>query len=155
VNVEHSAVVEAVAGAVEQALGVEPEEVVGDATLLGDLGAESIDLLDILFRLERATGVRISAGELASYVQGGIPDEDFGDDDEVITELGLAQLARVMPQIDKAALSGRLRADSVMSLFSVDNLVQLVLSRLDAPLVTGPGSGDASDGTDVALRLTA
>ena len=122
---------ESVVTAVVEALGVEPEEVTPEATLLGDLGAESIDLLDILFRLERATGVKVSAGELAAHVQGGIPDEEFGDDDEIITERGLAQLATVMPQIDVGALSGRLRADEVMGLFTVGNLASLVHARAD------------------------
>jgi acyl carrier protein len=122
---------ESVVTAVVEALGVEPEEVTPEATLLGDLGAESIDLLDILFRLERATGVKVSAGELAAHVQGGIPDEEFGDDDEIITERGLAQLATVMPQIDVTALTGRLRADEVMGLFTVGNLASLVHARAD------------------------
>ena len=121
-----------VASAVADALGAEPEEVTSDATLLDDLGAESIDLLDILFRIERSLGVKITAGELAEYVQGGIADDEFGDADEVITPLGLAQLARVMPQIDTAELAGKLQAGSVMSLFTVDNLVVLVRGRLDA-----------------------
>ena len=129
---ETSELFESVASAVADALGAEPEEVTLDATLLDDLGAESIDLLDILFRIERSLGVKITAGELAEYVQGGIADDEFGDADEVITPLGLAQLARVMPQIDTADLAGRLQAGSVMSLFTVDNLVVLVRGRLDA-----------------------
>jgi acyl carrier protein len=116
--------------AVAEAVGLDVGDVTGDSTLLGDLGAESIDLLDILFRLERVLGVKITAGELAEYVQGGISDEDFGDADEVITPAGLAQLSRVMPQIDVAALAGNLRADAVMGLFTVDNLITLVLDRL-------------------------
>ena len=129
---EHSALFESVASAVADALGAEPEEVTEGATLLDDLGAESIDLLDILFRIERSLGVKITAGELAEYVQGGIPDDEFGDADEVITPAGLAQLARVMPQIDTAELAGKLQAGSVMSLFTVDNLVGLVRGRLEA-----------------------
>jgi acyl carrier protein len=140
VQMQRDELVDAVVEAVSEALGVEPEEVTGEATLLGDLGAESIDLLDILFRVERATGVKISAGELAGYVQGGIPDEEFGDADEVITERGLAQLARVMPQIDVAALAGRLRADAVMGLFTVNNLVTLVRTRLEGE----PTDGEAA-----------
>src|SRR6188768_702471 len=123
---ENTELFESVASAVADALGAEPEEVTADATLLDDLGAESIDLLDILFRIERSLGVKITAGELAEYVQGGIADDEFGDADDVITAVGLAQLARVMPQIDTAELAGRLRAGSVMRLFTVDNLVVLV-----------------------------
>jgi len=129
---EREVVAESVAEAVAEALGLEPEEVTAESTLLGDLGAESIDLLDILFRLERGIGVKITAGELADYVQGGISDEDFGDEEEVITAVGLAQLVKVMPQIDTAALAGSLRADSVMGLFTVDNLVTLVRGRLES-----------------------
>jgi acyl carrier protein len=115
--------------AVADALGLEEDEVTPDATLLGDLGAESIDLLDILFRIERQVGIKIEAGDLAEHVQGGIPDDEFGDDRGYITAVGLAQLARVMPQIDPDELAGRLEAEQVMGLFTVDNLVALVLAH--------------------------
>ncbi|ADI05718.1 acyl carrier protein [Streptomyces bingchenggensis BCW-1] len=127
---------EAVQKAVVEAVGAEPEEVVPEATLLDELGAESIDLLDILFRLERSIGVKIQAAQLAEYVQGGIPDDEFGDENEIITERGLAQLKRVMPQIDVAELSGRLQATQVMGLFTVDNLVDLVVAQVEASAAT-------------------
>jgi acyl carrier protein len=118
--------------AVVDALGVDEEEVTPEATLLGDLGAESIDLLDILFRLERKLGVKIQAADLAAYVQGGIPDEEFGDSDGIITPKGLAQLKRVLPQIDENSLAGKLEAEKVMDLFTVQNLVDMVAKRVEA-----------------------
>ncbi|GAA2483541.1 acyl carrier protein [Streptomyces gobitricini] len=126
---ERNTIVDAVNDAVIDALGVEPEEVTPDATLLDDLGAESIDLLDILFRLERSLGIKIQAAELAAYVQGGIPDEEFGDENEIVSAAGLAQLKKVMPQIDVDALTGTLQATQVMGLFTVENLVALVAHR--------------------------
>ena len=54
--------------AVVDALGVDEDEVTPEATLLDELGAESIDLLDILFRLERKLGVMIQAADLAAYL---------------------------------------------------------------------------------------
>jgi acyl carrier protein len=122
----------AVQDAVVGALGVDEDEVTPEATLLGDLGAESIDLLDILFRLERKVGVKIQASDLAAHVQGGIPDEQFGDDSGIVTSTGLAQLKKVMPQIDEGALSGKLQAEKVLSLFTVDNLVDMVEQRVAA-----------------------
>ena len=119
----------AVQEAVANALGVDDDEAAPDATLMDDLGAESIDLLDILFRIERATGIKIEAGDLAEYVQGGIPDEEFGDEQDVITAKGLAQLKKVMPQLDVAALAGKLPATQVMSHFTVANLAALVAGR--------------------------
>jgi acyl carrier protein len=118
--------------AVVDALGVDEDEVTPEATLLGDLGAESIDLLDILFRLERKVGVKIQASDLAAYVQGGIPDEEFGDDNGIITPKGLAQLKKVMPQIDEDELAGKLEAEKVMSLFTVQNLADMVAERVGA-----------------------
>ena len=70
---------EAVQAAVVGALGVSEDEASPDATLMDDLGAESIDLLDILFRIERSTGVKIQASDLGDYIQGGIPDDEFSD----------------------------------------------------------------------------
>ena len=116
--------------AVVGALGVDEDEVTPDATLLGDLGAESIDLLDILFRIERKVGVKIQASDLAAYVQGGIPDEEFSDQNEIISSRGLAQLKRVMPQIDTDALAGKLQAQKVLSLFTVQNLADMVDQRV-------------------------
>lgn len=77
-----------------EALGVDEDEVTPQATLVGDLGAESIDFLDIVFRLEKAFDIKIPRGELfpedvwtnAEYVQDG-----------KVTEAGLEELRRRMP----------------------------------------------------------
>jgi acyl carrier protein len=122
----------AVKEALVGALGVGEDEVTPEATLLGDLGAESIDLLDILFRLERKVGVKIQAADLAAHVQGGIPDAEFGDASGKITAKGMAQLKKVMPQIDDQALAGKLEAEKVMSLFTVANLTDMVAGRAAA-----------------------
>lgn len=120
---------EAVHEAVVDALALDDDEVTPDATLMDELGAESIDLLDILFRLERSVGVKIQASDLNDYVQGGIPDEEFGDENEIVTEKGMAHLKTVMPQIDEDALRGKLEATEVMNHFTVDNLVTMVQAR--------------------------
>lgn len=120
---------DAVFEAVTTALGVDDDEVTSDATLVDELGAESIDLLDILFRIERATGVKIEAADLADHIQGGIPDEDFGDDAGVVSPYGLAHLKTVMPQIDVDDLAGVLRAEQVINLFTVGNLAEMVAQR--------------------------
>src|SRR5690242_13231474 len=109
----------AVQDSIVGALGVDEDEVKPDATLLGDLGAESIDLLDILFRLERKLGIKIQASDLGAYVQGGIPDEEFGDENGIVSEKGMSQLKKVMPQINADALAGKLEAGKVMTLFTV------------------------------------
>ncbi|OBH00859.1 acyl carrier protein [Mycobacterium sp. E3247] len=115
--------------AVAAALGVDIEEVVPEATLLGDLDAESIDLLDVLFRIEKASGVKIKVADMAELLQGGIPDEEFADENDIINEVGLAQLKKSLPQIDVEELAGKLSADEVLTLFTVQNLTDLVTER--------------------------
>ncbi len=120
-----TAVQEAVVGA----LGVDEDEVTPDATIMEDLGAESIDLLDILFRIERSTGVKIQAADIGTYIQGEISDDEFSDDQEILTPKGMEHLKTIMPQLDTDALQGNLHAEQVMSHFTVQNLAQMVSER--------------------------
>lgn len=115
--------------AVADALGIDIEEAVPEATLLGDLDAESIDLLDVLFRIEKASDVKIKVSDIAEVLQGGIPDEEFADEDDIINEVGLAQLKRSLPHIDVEELAGKLTADEVLTLFTVQSLTDLVTER--------------------------
>src|SRR5437867_4630953 len=83
-----------------EALNVDEEEIQPTATLQGDLGAESIDFLDIVFRLEREFGIKIPRGELfpESIFQG---DPEFVQDGKV-TQKGLDELRARMPFADLA-----------------------------------------------------
>jgi acyl carrier protein len=130
--IDQSEALSAVKEAVVGALGVDDDEVSPDSTLMDDLGAESIDLLDILFRIERSTGVKIQAGDLSEHIQGGVPDDEFSDENEVITDRGFEQLQKVMPQIDVASLKGNLKAETVIMHFTVQNLADMVTERAAA-----------------------
>jgi acyl carrier protein len=121
----------AVKEAVTEALALDDDEVTADSTLMDDLGAESIDLLDILFRVEKSTGVKIEASDLGDYIQGGIPDDEFSDENEVITAKGAEQLHKVMPQVNPSELEGSLQAEEVITLFTVQNLIDMVKTRAD------------------------
>lgn len=115
--------------AVIEALGVGEDEVQPDTTLMDELGAESIDLLDILFRIERKLGVKIKAADVAAYVQGDVPEGGFGDDDGIVSAAGLAQIHKIMPQVDLSKIEGKLESEKVMTLFSVQNLADMVTAR--------------------------
>src|SRR5947209_14931817 len=78
------------------ALGVDEEDVTRDATLFNDLGAESIDLLDIVFRLERNFGIKIPRGELFPE---NVSDPELTQGGK-LTEKGLAEMKERMPYID-------------------------------------------------------
>jgi acyl carrier protein len=80
--------------ALVDALGVDEEDVTPEATLVGDLGAESIDFLDIVFRLEKAFDIKIPRGEL--FPEDVLTDSNYVQDGRV-TEQGLAELRKRMP----------------------------------------------------------
>ena len=80
--------------ALVDALGVDEDEIKPEATLVGDLGAESIDFLDIVFRLEKAFSIKIPRGEL--FPEDVLTDSKYVQDGRV-TEVGLAELRKRMP----------------------------------------------------------
>jgi acyl carrier protein len=118
-----------VRSAIAEAVGVEEDEVQPEASILGDLGAESIDLLDALFRIEQVAGVKIQASEIADQLQGGLSDEEFEGPGGIITAAGLDQLRKVLPQIDTGELAGKLVAEDIITLFTVANLAGMVAQR--------------------------
>lgn len=129
--------------AIADALGIEESDVVPEASLINDLGAESIDLLDIMFRIQRSSGVKVAVSDIANLLQGGIPDEEFGDDEtETVNDTGLTHLERALPQFDRSQLTGPLQADQVLGLFTVQNLVDLVGERAAATADGDPARAD-------------
>jgi acyl carrier protein len=111
-----------------ESLNVDEDEVAPAASLQNDLGAESIDLLDIVFRLEREFGIKIPRGELfpESIFQG---DPEFVQDGRV-TERGMTELRRRMPYADLTALEKDRRLGAVPDLFTVDLVARYVAWKL-------------------------
>ena len=71
--------------------------------------------------------------DLATHIQGGMSDEEFGTEDDMVSEAGLQQLKTVMPQLDIVALAGSLPAEEVISHLSVANLAAIVSSHAAVP----------------------
>jgi acyl carrier protein len=111
-----------------QALGVEEEDIKPSATLCGDLGAESIDFLDIVFRLEREFAIRIPRGELLAQPLFQ-PDEEIVQDGR-LTDQGLAMLRTQMPYVDWSDLERNRRLRRTDDLFTVDLLGSYVRWKL-------------------------
>ena len=114
-----------------EALNVDEEEIKPTSTLQGDLGAESIDFLDIVFRLEREFGIKIPRGELCpdSIVQG---DPDFGQKGKV-TERGLAELRSRMPFADLSKFEKNPEVKGISDLFTVDMITNYIEGKLTGP----------------------
>jgi acyl carrier protein len=111
-----------------EALNVDEDQITPQATLQGDLGAESIDFLDIVFRLEREFGIKIPRGELfpESIFQG---DPEFVQDGK-ITPKGLAELKARMPFADLARFEQDPDFEGLRDLFTVDLISRYIRSKL-------------------------
>jgi acyl carrier protein len=114
-----------------EALNVDEEEIQPTATLQGDLGAESIDFLDIVFRLEREFGIKIPRGELfpESIFQG---DPEFVQNGKV-TEKGLDELRARMPYADLSKFEKNPDVRAISDLFTVDMITRYIQGKLVEP----------------------
>jgi acyl carrier protein len=118
-----------VQAALVDALGVDEEEVSAEARLVGDLGAESIDFLDIVFRLEKAFDIKIPRGELfpediltnAEYVQNGRVNDE-----------GLAQLESRMSFADLSAFRANPVVQDFGNLLTVQDMCRYVETKVKA-----------------------
>lgn len=109
------------------ALGVDDDEVTPEATLNGDLGAESIDFLDIVFKLEQTFGFKIAQGEL--FPENVAQDPRFVKDGKVTAE-GIAALKERLPHADFSRFEQNPELTKVGEVFTVDALVKFVERKL-------------------------
>jgi acyl carrier protein len=124
-----------VARVLVEALNVDEDDLTPTATLQGDLGAESIDFLDIVFRLEREFGIKVPQGEL-------FPESVFqGDPDLVregqVTDQGMGELRSRMPYADLGAFDQDRRLSAVTDLFTVDLITRYIMWKLGQSVGVG------------------
>ncbi len=114
--------------ALVDALGVDDDEVTPDATLTGDLGAESIDFLDIVFRLEKTFDIKIPRGEL--FPESLLTDATYVQDGK-FTPAGLDELRKRMPFADVEAFAKNPKATEFGNLFTVAMMAKYVESKVN------------------------
>jgi len=125
----HDEIFQKVQATLVDALGVDEEDVTRDATLQGDLGAESIDFLDIVFRLERNFGIKIPRGEL--FPENVVADPEMIEGGK-LTVKGLEELKTRMPYADLTDFAEDPEVDRIADLYTVEMLVLYVQSKLSA-----------------------
>jgi len=122
-------IVEKVREALVDALGVDEDEVVPTAKIGGDLGAESIDYLDIVFRLEKAFNIKIPRGDL--FPDNILSSDEFVQDGK-LTPKGLTELKTRMPYADLSTFEKNPNVQDIADLFTVDMIVRYVEAKLGA-----------------------
>ena len=113
--------------ALVDALGVDDDEVTPEATMVGDLGAESIDFLDIVFRLEKAFGIEIPRSEL--FPEDVLTNAEYVQDGKV-TEAGIAVLKERMPFADLTKFEANPVVQDFGNLLTVNDLCRYIESKV-------------------------
>ena len=115
-----------VAQTIADALGCDLEEVKPTSSLIEDLDAESIDFLDLVFRLEKGFGVKIPRGKIVGDARGPLPESEF-ESKGVVTEAGLARLREFLSEVPAERIKTPLKAADVPRLFTAETFCKVVI----------------------------
>ncbi len=115
--------------ALVDALGVDDDEVTTDATIVGDLGAESIDFLDIVFRLEKAFDIEIPRTEL--FPEDILRNAEYVHDGR-LTQAGIDQLKERMPFADLSKFEENPAVQEFANSLTVSDLCKYIESKVGA-----------------------
>jgi acyl carrier protein len=124
----HADIQKSVRACIADVLALDPSKVTPEASLIADLGAESLDFLDLVFRLETEYGVKIPRDGIRLAAQEGLADgfEKAG----VLTDEALERMRILMPEVPAAKLAKGLRTHQIPELFTMESFVRLVAWRL-------------------------
>ncbi|HEY1328986.1 MAG TPA: phosphopantetheine-binding protein [Casimicrobiaceae bacterium] len=123
---EIDAVFPKVAETMADALGCDVEDIKPKVSLIEGLDAESIDFLDMVFRLERAFKIKIPRGKIVENARGDLPESDF-EQKGVVTEKGLEQLKAYLSEVPPERFKTPLKAADIPKLFTPETFCKLVI----------------------------
>jgi acyl carrier protein len=123
---EIDAVFPKVAETMADALGCEIEDIKANVSLIEGLDAESIDFLDMVFRLERAFKIKIPRGKIVENARGDLPESEF-EQKGIVTEKGLAQLKEYLSEVPAERFKTPLKAADIPRLFTPETFCKLVV----------------------------
>jgi acyl carrier protein len=130
---EIDAVYPKVAETMADALGCDVEDIKPKVSLIEGLDAESIDFLDMVFRLERAFKIKIPRGKIVENARGDLPESEF-EEKGIVTEKGLAQLKAYLSEVPPERFKTPLTAADIPRLFTPETFCKLVIrAQREAP----------------------
>jgi acyl carrier protein len=128
---EIEAIFPKVANIMADALGCDVEQVKLEASLIDDLGAESIDFLDIVFRLERGFKVKIPRGKIIEEARGDLSESQF-EQGGVVSEAGLARLKTFLSEVPAERVKTPLKVADIPRLFTTETFCKMVIRQQKA-----------------------
>ena len=123
---EIQAVYPTVAQTIADALGMDEDEIELGQSLIEDLDAESIDFLDLVFRLERAFKMKIPRGKIVEDARGDMPESEF-EENGVVTEAGMARLKAFLSEVPEERFSSPMKSADIPRLFTTETFCRLVV----------------------------
>ena len=123
---EINAVFPKVAETMADALGCDVEDIKPDVSLIEGLDAESIDFLDMVFRLERAFKVKIPRGKIVENARGDLPETEF-EQNGIVTEKGLAHLREYLSEVSPERFKTPMKVADIPRLFTPTTFCKLVV----------------------------
>lgn len=133
---EVAAIYPKVAATMADALGCDLEKMNPGARLIDDLGAESIDFLDIVFRLERTFKVKIPRGKIVEEARGDLSEADF-EKSGILTEAGLVRLKSFLSEVPADRFKTPLKVSEIPRLFTVETFCKMVVRQQRAAGTAG------------------
>jgi acyl carrier protein len=121
---------------VADAIGCEVEKVKLESSLIEDLGAESIDFVDIVFRLQKQFKVKIPRGKMVEEARGSLSEAEFEKGGDV-SEAGVARLRAFLSEVPSDRFKTPLKVADIPRLFTVATFCKLVIRQQRATAVTG------------------
>lgn len=134
---EIMAVFPKIAEIIAAALPCEVERVTLNASLIDDLGAQSIDFLDIVFRIERAFKVKIPRGKIVEDARGELSPSEF-DQAGVVSEAGLERLKAYLSEVPRERIVSPLKVADLPRLFTTETFCKIVIRQQRAAAAAKP-----------------
>jgi acyl carrier protein len=133
---EIAAVYPKVARIIADALGVDVEVVKLDVPLIEGLDAESIDFLDLVFRLEREFGVKIPRGQIVEHARGDLTEAEF-EQKGLVTDVGLKRLREFLSEVPAERFPSPLKSADIPRLFTPETFCKVVVRGQRAAQAAG------------------
>lgn len=115
-----------VAKTIADALGMDEDEVELKHSLIEDLDAESIDFLDLVFRLERAFKMKIPRGKIVEDARGDMPESEF-EQNGMVSVAGMARLRTFLSEVPEERFPSPLKSADIPRLFTTETFCKLVV----------------------------
>jgi acyl carrier protein len=116
-------------------LVIDEEEISLPSRLIADLGAESIDFLDLVFQIEKEFGIKIPRGQLEKNARGDLAEDEF-EKGGVLTTEGMMALKNYLSEVPAEYFKANMKVNEIPMLFTVETFCKLIVAALQEPSVT-------------------